>query len=107
MIERVPPFVAGCCLLIYWGAVVRKAIRVRRKEKHGVNLIPREQIGRWLRVIWIPVIVAWCIQPWHRVTSSSHVSWPEAGVGSMVLGFAGAALCLAATVATFSSWREM
>jgi protein-S-isoprenylcysteine O-methyltransferase Ste14 len=107
MIERLPPLVAGCCLLIYWGAVVRKAIRVRRKERHGVNLIPREQIGRWLRVIWIPVIVAWCIQPWHKVTSSSHASSPGVGLWWMTLAFAGAALCVAATVATFSCWREM
>jgi len=100
-----PPLIAGCCLLVYWGAVVRKSIRVTRKEAHGVNLIPRERVGRWIRVLWIPTIVAWCVQPWlalrYRFHHSSHdLAWT-------VVGFIGAAVCVSATIATFSCWREM
>jgi protein-S-isoprenylcysteine O-methyltransferase Ste14 len=97
--------IAGCCLLVYWGTVVRKALRFARTEAHGVNLIPRERVGRWIRLFWIPTIVAWCVQPWlalrhYRRHSAHDLVWT-------VVGFVGAAVCVGATVATFSCWREM
>ena len=83
---------------------MRKALRARRAA-HGVNLIPRERAGRWIRVLWIPTIVAWCSQPWlalrHQFHDSTHdLAWTVAGL-------VGAAVCLGATIATFSCWREM
>jgi protein-S-isoprenylcysteine O-methyltransferase Ste14 len=100
-----PPLIAGCCLLVYWGTVVRKALRFTRKEAHGVNLIPRERVGRWIRVVWVPTIVAWCVQPWlalrrHSPHSAHDLAWT-------VAAFIGAAVCIIATIATFSCWYEM
>ncbi len=105
MIERLPPLIAACCLLIYWGTVVRKAFRFTRKEVHGVNLIPRERVGRWIRVLWIPAIVAWCVQPWLALGKNVH-HFPF-GYTWILVGFVGAVVCVIATVATFSCWREM
>lgn len=105
MFERLPPLIAGCCLLVYWGAVVRKALRFTRKEAHGVNLIPRERVGRWIRVLWVPTIAAWCLQPWLALRRHFHHSASD--LGWTVAGFAGAAACVIATIATFSCWREM
>jgi protein-S-isoprenylcysteine O-methyltransferase Ste14 len=105
MVERLPPLIAGCCLLVYWGAVMRKAFRFTRNETHGVNLIPRERVGRWIRVLWIPIIVAWCVQPWLALRKNFHHS--AHGSTWTVVGFVGAAVCVIATIATFSCWREM
>lgn len=109
MIERVPPFVAGCCLLIYWGAVVDKARRFARKARRSVNLIPGERTGKWLRVVWIPLVAAWCAQPWLALIRPPIAPWlqPASGFAFMLLGFAGAAVCVLATVFTFVCWREM
>jgi protein-S-isoprenylcysteine O-methyltransferase Ste14 len=109
MIERLPPFVAGCCLLIYWGAVVDKARRFAHEAKHGVNFIPGERTGRWLRVVWVPLVLAWCAQPWLALTGHSILPWFQSasGFGFTVLGFVGAAMCVLATAATFVCWREM
>jgi len=100
-----PPLIAGCCLLVYWGSVVRKALRFARKEAHGVNLIPRERAGRWIRVVWIPTIVAWCVQPWLALRNTFHHSPHD--LTWTVVGLVGAAICVSATTATFSCWREM
>ena len=105
MLSRLPPLIAACCLLVYWGTVVRKAVRFTRKEAHGVNLIPGERIGRWIRVLWIPTIIAWCAQPWLALRHNSHLFFHRPAW--VVVGFAGAAACLGATIATFSCWREM
>lgn len=109
MIERIPPFVAGCCLLIYWGAVLDKARRLRRKAGHGANLVPRERTGRWLRVLWMPLVVAWCAQPWLAVAVRSFSRWlaPAAGPFFVAIAWLGAILCVLATAATFTCWREM
>ena len=105
MFERLPPLISGCCLLVYWGTVVRKTLLSSRKERHGVNLIPRERAGRWIRVFWIPTIVAWCVEPWTVLGKHFHrfaydLTWTA-------VGFVGAAVCVGATIATFSCWREM
>jgi protein-S-isoprenylcysteine O-methyltransferase Ste14 len=105
MFERVPSLIAECCLLVYWGTVVRKAFRFTRKETHGVNLIPPERVGRWIRVLWVPTIVAWCFQPWLALREHFHHSAHD--LGWTVVGFVGAAACLIATIATFWCWREM
>jgi protein-S-isoprenylcysteine O-methyltransferase Ste14 len=99
--SRIPPFVSGCCLLVYWGAVVVKARRARR-WKHGANVIPPERTGRWLRLIWVPLVIVWCAQPWLALSRNSRhtVPWPG-------LAFVGAALCVLATAATFICWRAM
>jgi|GraSoiStandDraft_46_1057282.scaffolds.fasta_scaffold33084_1 protein-S-isoprenylcysteine O-methyltransferase Ste14 len=104
MFERLPPLISGCCLLVYWGTVVRKGIRFSRKERHGVHLIPRERSGQWLRVFWIPTIVAWCVEPWIVSGKHFHSAYDLAWT---VAGFIGAAVCVSATIATFSCWREM
>jgi protein-S-isoprenylcysteine O-methyltransferase Ste14 len=101
MIDRLPPLIAGVCLLIYWGTVIAKALRFARSEEHDANVIPREPVGRWLRVVWVPAIVAWVVQPWLQVASNETASLGR------IVAFLGAAVCVAATVATFSCWREM
>jgi protein-S-isoprenylcysteine O-methyltransferase Ste14 len=99
--SRIPPFVSGCCLLVYWGAVIVKARRARR-WKHGANVIPPERTGRWLRLIWVPLVIVWCAQPWLALARNSHRALPWPG-----LGFVGAALCVIATATTFICWRAM
>lgn len=97
--DRIPAFVAGCSLLIYWSAVVVKAQRARR-WKHGANIIPPERIGRWLRIVWVPLVITWLVQPWLRFAYDGLLR-------SRAVAFTGALLCLAATGATFLCWRAM
>ena len=107
MIDRLPPLIAGCCLLVYWGTVVRKALRFARKEAHHANLIPRERTGRALRVIWLPLIIGWCVQPWLELSADGMTAARQLGSLGLAVAFVGAVLCVFATVATFSCWREM
>jgi protein-S-isoprenylcysteine O-methyltransferase Ste14 len=107
MIDRLPPLIAGSCLLVYWATVAAKAVRFARKEAHDANVIPRERTGRMLRLIWGPLIVAWCVQPWLQVSSDDPTAARQLGGFAVAAAFIGAAVCIVATVATFSCWREM
>jgi protein-S-isoprenylcysteine O-methyltransferase Ste14 len=102
--ERVPPFLSGCCLLVYWGSVVVKAHRAKHWE-HGANIVPPESIGRWLRLIWVPLVIIWCAQPWLVFLGRIR----ELGLTPFwqVTGWIGAALCIVATATTFVCWRTM
>lgn len=91
--------------MLYWGTVVRKVFFVTRREAHGANLIPRERVGQWIRVFWIPTIIAWCVQPWLGLPKYFHDSIRD--LPWTIIGLVGAAACVGATVATFSCWREM
>ena len=97
--DRIPAFVAGCSLFVYWGAVVVKAQRARRWQ-HGANVIPPERTGRWLRIVWVPLVIAWCAQPWLRFAHDGMLR-------SRPIAIVGALLCIAATAATFVCWRAM
>jgi protein-S-isoprenylcysteine O-methyltransferase Ste14 len=102
--ERVPPFVSGCWLLVYWGSVAIKAHRAKRWE-HGANIIPPEPIGRWLRLVWVPLVIVWCVQPWLAFFGRTG----EFGTARFwqITGWIGAAVCIFATAATFVCWRTM
>lgn len=99
---HLPPLLAGSCLLIYWVTVVIKAARIGRDARHA-NVVPRERTGRWLRVVWAPVIIAWCIQPWLSL-GRLRLHMP---MGMMELAWLGALICIFATVATFFCWHAM
>ena len=107
MIDRLPPLLAGSCLLVYWATVVAKAVRFARKEAHDANVVPRERTGRALRMIWLPLIIGWCVQPWLQVLSDDPTAARQLGGVAVAVAFIGAAVCALATVGTFSCWREM
>jgi protein-S-isoprenylcysteine O-methyltransferase Ste14 len=104
VMERVPPFISGCCLLLYWGPVVVKARRAMRWD-HGVNVIPPERIGRWLRVVWVPLAIVWCVQPWLVFAGQTYDF--RAATFWRATSWAGAVVCIFATAATFVCWRAM
>jgi protein-S-isoprenylcysteine O-methyltransferase Ste14 len=47
------------------------------------------------------------VQPWLQVSSDAPTAARQLGSGALLVAFIGAAVCIAATVATFSCWREM
>jgi len=102
--ERVPPFICGCCLLVYWGTVVMKARRAMRWD-HGANVIPPERTGRWLRAVWVPLVIVWCVQPF--LVFAGRTRDFHAPTFWRAAGWVGAAVCVFATAATFVCWRAM
>ena len=51
-----PALVIGIVVAIYWYRVLTMVQKARRKAGHDANFIPKESVGRWLRLIWNPVI---------------------------------------------------
>src|SRR6202000_1948443 len=51
MLDRIPALVAAVCLTIYWGYVPIKGYRLRRKFGKGFNAMPKETVGRAMRIM--------------------------------------------------------
>ena len=53
----------GVILAIYWSRVIRMVIKHRRRTGRDANFVPPEPLGRAVRVLWYPVVVAWVAHP--------------------------------------------
>ena len=99
----------GCLLLAYWARVVRMAHKLRRRKKFelGANFIPPEPVGRWLRIMWIPLVGLWIILPLLvalrgglPVVLRPMVQWP-------MVSWIASIMAAGAFVATWVCWRRM
>ena len=113
LIVTMTAFVCACVLAVYWGTVVVKARRLARKIGKYPNVIPRETVGRWMRLIWAPTVVAWCVQPWlaglglgrktfwlrRLINPAQPAAVPGAIIGSL--------LAVMALILTMICWRRM
>ena len=106
-------FLCASVLAVYWGAVAVKARRLARKIGKDPNVIPRESVGRWMRLIWVPTVAAWCVQPWLAgVGVGRGTFWlgrllepsqPAAALAAIM----GSMLAVIALILTMICWRRM
>src|SRR5438067_9424355 len=55
--------IIGLILLAYWIRVLQMVRKARKTAGHDANFIPREPLGRALRILWIPTVVLWIFVP--------------------------------------------
>jgi protein-S-isoprenylcysteine O-methyltransferase Ste14 len=105
VVSRISAAVCAIELLIYWVTVIVKSVGLAHKLGKDPNVIPREKAGRWLRLIWAPTVVAWCVQPWLAVFVRPGASfWIRPLLAAPA---AGAFISSAALVLTFFCWHRM
>ncbi len=107
MVRLFPLIFLSLILLAYWGRVLRMAYKSRRQTGRAANIVPAEGLGRFIRVIWMPIIVIWVTDPlavaiWRSppffmrpLFYTQWIAWP----GLLVVG-----ACL---VFTLRCWKTM
>jgi protein-S-isoprenylcysteine O-methyltransferase Ste14 len=95
--------VIGVILAAYWFRVARMAFKMRRKTGRAANFIPVEPLGRFLRILWQPVILAWIGLPF----AAAFGAWPHLLFHSSFFQWLGVGAALAAFIATRVCWRRM
>lgn len=97
----------GVILAAYWARVLRMAIKQRRKTGRAANFLPPERLGRAIRIVWIPVVVAWVAHP----LVNTLTTWPPLllapVIHSAVVAAIGILLAVAALVGSFICWKRM
>ncbi|MGH9369903.1 MAG: methyltransferase family protein [Vicinamibacterales bacterium] len=103
-----PALLIGLIVGTYWARVLKMVLKQRRQTGRDANFVPREAIGRVLRIIWYPVVVLWVVHPlvsawwWAdapRVLTPLHpLPW---------LAWTGVVVAALALAATWVCWRRM
>jgi protein-S-isoprenylcysteine O-methyltransferase Ste14 len=119
MQERIPAFIAAVCIAIYWAAVVVKLIKLGRKIGKSPNALPREHVGRLMRLAWYPAILLQLAHAWWIALGGR---WPYAGgllldlpfgqpplppAWWLALAYGAVLVIVLCTALTFICWRKM
>jgi hypothetical protein len=100
----------------YWFCVGFMIVRIRRKSRKLVGLVPEQKLERGMWLVWVPLVVLWATLPW---LAQRHLAGPLALpefarggglVGGVRLGAAVVAVvCLVQTIRCWirmgSDWR--
>ena len=60
----VPLVVLIATVWIYWTCVAIMVVRVRRRNRKLVGLVPEQRVERLMWVIWVPLVAAWMFLPY-------------------------------------------
>jgi protein-S-isoprenylcysteine O-methyltransferase Ste14 len=60
----IPLLILALAVSGYWVGVGRMVIRVQRKTRHGVGLVPQQRREQLMWLVWVPLVVAWIALPW-------------------------------------------
>jgi protein-S-isoprenylcysteine O-methyltransferase Ste14 len=96
-----PAAIVAWCVTAYWCAVAVKALLVAPRIRKDPNIVPRERTGRWMRLVWVPVLALWVVLPWR------HAPLPAPQGVALAVGMAGAAVAWLAFFASIHCWRRM
>ena len=55
----IPLLILALAVSGYWAGVARMVVRVQRKTRHGVGLMPQQARERLMWAVWVPLVVAW------------------------------------------------
>src|SRR2546423_3041173 len=55
--------IVGLILLAYWIRVLQMVRKARKTAGHDANFIPREPLGKALRILWMPTVALWILVP--------------------------------------------
>ncbi|MGC4031449.1 MAG: isoprenylcysteine carboxylmethyltransferase family protein [Tepidisphaeraceae bacterium] len=103
-----PSLLAGLMMLFYWGRVIKLVFKTKKLTGRAANFLPPELLGRVLRIIWYPNVVAWVVIPmivalnWHRQTPGLTLLWHNAIAQWAAMIVAGVAYYF-----TLVCWRKM
>jgi protein-S-isoprenylcysteine O-methyltransferase Ste14 len=99
--------ILGLILAAYWARVVRLAIKARRRTGKAANFVPPEPLGRGLRTLWYPVVVAWIVHPFVSAFVTSPPSIIRTLFDAPLVAWLGVAIAAAALGATLVCWKRM
>lgn len=93
-----PPALSAAVLTAYWSTVALKSILILPRIQKLPNVLPREPLGRAIRIVWVPLIAAWLTASWGA--AGNPAPFPA-------LAWTGFILATAALALSFWCWKLM
>jgi protein-S-isoprenylcysteine O-methyltransferase Ste14 len=66
----IPLLILAITVSAYWLGVGRMVVRVRRKTRRDVGVVPQQRSERLMWLLWVPLVVAWIVLPWIAIDKS-------------------------------------
>lgn len=94
----------------YWFTVAAMVVRIRRRTRKLVGVVPKQRIEQYMWLVWVPLVVCWMALPWFALSrAQSLLAVPdfarEAPYSS--LRWIAALVALACLLLTVQCWKRM
>ena len=99
-----PLLILALVVSAYWLGVARMVVRVRRRTRHDVGLVPQQRKERLMWLVWVPLVVAWIALPW-IAQSRVDAPWAPAAAPGALFGAVRSAAALVAIACLLLTWR--
>lgn len=70
----IPLLILAITVSAYWTGVGVMVVRVRRKTRHDVGVVPRERKEQLMWLVWVPLVATWIALPWIALDRAG-MSW--------------------------------
>jgi protein-S-isoprenylcysteine O-methyltransferase Ste14 len=95
----------------HWFSVGVMVVRVKRKARHAVGVVPQQGIERLMWIVWVPLVIAWIALPW-IAQQRTGAPWTLPGFAAEVPAYAwsrwiAAAVAVACLALTARCWARM
>lgn len=103
-LSNLAALLCAICVSVYWTIVMVKAVLITPQIGKAPNVIPKEALGFFSRLIMLPLIVFWILYPW-------YAAWVYPPIYPIVaaLGSFGGIIALGLTIYCWhymgSAWR--
>ena len=105
--DRSFALILGLILATYWSRVIRMVLKQRHRTGRDANFVPPEPLGRAIRIVWYPVVIAWVAHPF----ISAYKHRPPALIAPLVqydaLAIVGLLLAAGALAGSWVCWKRM
>lgn len=105
-----PLAVLTATIWTYWFTVGAMIVRLRRKTRKLVGVVPEQKTERMMWLVWVPLVAAWCALPYLAAWRSA----PPLGLPAFAhdlpyaaLRWVAAAIAVASLLVTFRCWARM
>jgi hypothetical protein len=106
-ISDIPPLLAGLIVGFYWARVIKLVLKTRKLTGKAANFVPPEPLGRLLRILWYPTVVAWIALPLIGAFWRDAPQFIHAWRAIPILHWVGLGVAILAMGATLVCWKRM
>jgi protein-S-isoprenylcysteine O-methyltransferase Ste14 len=102
-----PQALIGVLMAAYWGRVLRLVYKAKQTTGRGANFVPTETLGRFLRLIWNPVVALWIALPLVTAFAKGLPAGFRPLYCNEFVAWGAMTVAAAAFLATLVCWKKM
>lgn len=107
----IPLTLLAATVTTYWFIVGAMVVRLRRRTRKLVGVVPEERSERVMWLVWVPLVLSWMALPWiARPRLGAPWGLPEFALAAPAypaLRWIAAAIAIVCLAATIKAWRRM